>query len=88
MILRALGALAFVLGLLVAVAYALRRWGGAIPGLSMHGGTGAARRLTVVETLALSPRTRLLLVRRDGVEHLIAVGPDGVMTVEGSIRNG
>ncbi len=79
--LRALGALALVLALLLGAAYALRRWGGAIPGLALPT-AGTTRRLGVVETLTLSPRARLMIVKRDGTEHLILLGPDNAQVIE------
>ena len=43
------------------------------------------RRLAVVETLMLGPKQRLILVRRDNVEHLVLSGPDGATVVEQNI---
>jgi flagellar protein FliO/FliZ len=74
-------ALAFllVLGLIALCAWALRRFG--------LGGTirpVRGRRLAVIESLALDPRHRLVLVRRDDREHLILLGT-GETVVESSI---
>lgn len=64
-------ALAFllVIGLIALCAWALRRFGlgGAIRPVR-------GRRLAVIESLALDPRHRLVLVRRDDREHLILIG--------------
>lgn len=78
--LRFLAALAAVLALLLAGAWCLRRFGPGT-GLVPRGG----RRLAVVESLSLDPRRRLLLVRRDGVEHLLLLGPGGECVVERGI---
>jgi flagellar protein FliO/FliZ len=43
------------------------------------------RRLAVVETLMLGPKQRLLIVRRDNVEHLVLSGPDGASVIEANI---
>jgi len=43
------------------------------------------RRLAVVETLALGPKQRLLIIRRDNVEHLVLSGPDGATVIEQNI---
>jgi flagellar protein FliO/FliZ len=43
------------------------------------------RRLAVVETLVLGPKQRLLIIRRDDVEHLVLSGPDGASVVENNI---
>jgi flagellar protein FliO/FliZ len=33
----------------------------------------------------VSPRQRLALVRRDDVEHLVLIGPDGASVIEAGI---
>jgi flagellar protein FliO/FliZ len=43
------------------------------------------RRLAVVETLVLGPKQRLLIIRRDNVEHLVLSGPDGASLIEAGI---
>jgi flagellar protein FliO/FliZ len=43
------------------------------------------KRLSVVETLMIGPRHKLFLLRRDGVEHLLLVGPNGANVVESGI---
>jgi flagellar protein FliO/FliZ len=43
------------------------------------------RRLAVVESLILGPKQRLLLIRRDNVEHLVLTGPDGADVIETGI---
>jgi hypothetical protein len=43
---------------------------------------GAARRLTVVESLMLDPRRRLVLIRADGREHLLLLGATSETVVE------
>jgi flagellar protein FliO/FliZ len=43
------------------------------------------RRLAVVETLMLGPRQRLMIVRRDNVEHLVLSSPDGATVLEANI---
>lgn len=77
---RYLGALALVLGLVGAAGLAARRFG-----LSNIVKPAATRRLAVVETLMVGPRQRLLIVRRDGTEHLLLCGPDGTTVVESGI---
>lgn len=77
-------ALIFVLGLIGLAALMLRRFG---PGaLSLPRNRAGARRLSVVEALPIDPRRRLLLVRRDGVEHLLLLGPNGDRIVESDIE--
>jgi flagellar protein FliO/FliZ len=45
----------------------------------------ADRRLAVVESLMIGPKQRLLIVRRDNVEHLVLSGPDGASVIEAHI---
>ena len=45
----------------------------------------AARRLRIVESLAVDSRRRLLLVRRDSVEHLILLGSGPDLLIESGI---
>jgi flagellar protein FliO/FliZ len=77
---RYLGALFMVLALVGIAGLVARRWG--LPGIAK---AGALRRLSVVESLMLSPRERLLIIRRDNVEHLISLGPDGARVIETGI---
>lgn len=77
-------ALIFVLGLIGFAALMLRRFG---PGaLTMPRNRTGTRRLAIIETLPVDPRRRLLLVRRDGVEHLLLLGPNGDRLVESDIE--
>jgi flagellar protein FliO/FliZ len=77
---RYIGALILVLGLVGAAGLAARRFG--LGGLVKP---TATRRLAVVESLMIGPRQRLLIVRRDGVEHLVLSGPDGTSVLESGI---
>ena len=77
---RYLGALLLVLGLLGAAALGTRRFG--LPGIVKGAST---RRLALVETLMIGPRHKLFLLRRDGVEHLVLMGPQGASVVETGI---
>ncbi|HLO78138.1 MAG TPA: flagellar biosynthetic protein FliO [Magnetospirillum sp.] len=79
--LRFIASLVLVLGLMVAVLWALRRFN--IGGMVAR--PGARRRLAVVETMAVDSRRRLLLVRRDGVEHLVLIGGPQDLVVERGI---
>lgn len=71
-------ALVFVLALIGLAAFAARRLGlghAALP-------TGRRRRLGIVEVLPLDGRRRLVLLRRDAVEHLVILGPSSETVVE------
>lgn len=73
MYLKVIFAFAFVVALMFAFSWLLRRLGLATPGLNV----GSKRRLKVIEYLPIDTRRRLLLVRRDDREHLIVIGGQG-----------
>lgn len=76
--LRFVGALILVLGLMLALLWALRRFG--LGGMVAR--PGGRRRLSVVETMALDGRRRLVLVKRDDCEHLLMIGGPNDIVVE------
>ncbi len=80
--LRFIAALILVLGLIVAAAWALRRYGLQM-GRSLAAGGRGGRRLAVVEMLGLDAKRRLVLVRRDDREFLLLLGPAGDLVVDG-----
>lgn len=73
--------LAVVIGLIFLAGAAFRRYGGAAHGFARSD----ERRLAVVETLSLDQKRRLILIRRDGVEHLVLVGGGQDLVVEAEI---
>lgn len=73
---RALFALIATLALIAGAAYAARRLG-----MLQPNAPGALRRLKITETLMIDPRRRLVLVRLDGREHLLLLGPGGDIVV-------
>ncbi len=79
-ILRYFGALLLVLAMVGGAGLLARRFG--VPGVTKAAGI---KRLAVVETLMIGPRQRLLILRRDNVEHLVLSGPDGVSVIENGI---
>jgi flagellar protein FliO/FliZ len=83
---RYFGALLLVAALLGLAWLAARKYGGTgFPGLAGFMAPSTQRRLAVVETMMMGPRHKLFLLRRDGVEHLIVVGPEGTSVVENGI---
>ncbi|WP_443749725.1 FliO/MopB family protein [Asticcacaulis solisilvae] len=70
--LKAVFALAFVLGLILALAYVLKRYAPQL--MAKMSAKRGLRRLEVVETLVLDPARRLVLVRLDDEERLILLG--------------
>lgn len=79
--LRVILSLTLVVGLMLLVLWALRRFN--VGGIVAR--PGARRRVTMVETTALDSRRRLILVRRDGVEHLLMIGGTHDLVVESGI---
>jgi flagellar protein FliO/FliZ len=74
--------LILVLGLIIGLAWLVRRFGLAGP-LAIP--AGRQRRLKLVEVLTLDARRRLVLVRRDEVEHLLLLGTNEAIVVERGI---
>lgn len=75
-------ALLFVLALVGIIALIARR-SGLAPRFAA--GRGKIRRLSLVEVMPLDNRRRLVLVRRDGVEHLLLLGPERATVIETGI---
>ena len=76
---RFLAALALVLALIAACAWAARRFG---LGGSLPSSKGASARLAVVEVKVLDSRRKLVLLRRDDAEHLLLLGPNQDLLIE------
>lgn len=76
-------AFVFVLGLIGLSALAARRFGGKLmlPVSTKEG------RVRVVEACPVGPRHRLVLIRRDNVEHLLLLGPETSLVVEQGIES-
>jgi flagellar protein FliO/FliZ len=81
-LLRYFGALLLVLAMVGGAGLLARRFG--VPGVTKAAGI---KRLAVVETLMVGPRQRLLILRRDNVEHLILSGPEGATVIENGIAS-
>lgn len=77
-------ALMLVLAMIFVVMWLLKRIG--MAGVAAGGPKGRRRRLSVVEAVALDTRRRLVLVRRDGVEHLLLLGASSDLVVESGIK--
>lgn len=71
-ILKAVFALAIVLGLILMLAYVLKRYAPQL--MAQLQAKRGEKRLQVVETLVLDPARRLVLVRLDNEERLILLG--------------
>lgn len=75
-------ALLFVLALIGVLGAIARRLG--FGGIRAVGGA-SARRITIAEVRPLDAKRKLVLVRRDQVEHLIIIGPTGETVIERGI---
>ena len=73
-----------VIGLIAAAYWVVRRFAGfRIGGI----GRGRVPRLAVVDAVAIDNRRRLVLIRRDNVEHLLLIGgPSDVVVEPGIVR--
>lgn len=72
---RSFAALIATLALILAAAWGARRLG------MLQAGPNAPRRLKISESLMIDPRRRLVIVRCDGREHLLLLGPAGDVVV-------
>lgn len=79
---RFLFALIFVLALIALVAVIARKMGF---GYRLPSRGRRSRRLAVVEIMPLDARRRLALIRRDSVEHLVLLGINSDLLLEGGI---
>ncbi|QJU57412.1 hypothetical protein HL653_06050 [Sphingomonas sp. AP4-R1] len=78
-LLRMLGTLALLLGALWGALWAVRRYDLRLPGRT---GGGPARRLQLVDRLAIDARRSILLIRRDSTEHLVLLSADHALLLE------
>jgi flagellar biogenesis protein FliO len=74
--------LVVVLLLIAVVVWLVRRYSG---GAFISGGRGRLPRLAIVDAMAVDGRRRLVLVRRDNVEHLLLIGGPSDIVVEPTI---
>src|ERR1700728_3921647 len=72
-----------VLGLMAALAWGLRRFAGNRLGANTN--RGRMPRLAVIDAAAVDGRRRLVLVRRDNIEHLLMIGGPTDIVVEPNI---
>jgi len=80
---RFLFGLIFVLMLIVGLAWAARRFG-LMPG-SVRMTPGRNKRLSIVEVAGIDAKRRMVLVRRDDVEHLLLLGATSETVIERAI---
>ena len=76
-------ALVLVLALIGGLAWAARRFGF---GGQLTPNRGKSPRLSVVEVRVLDSRRKLVLLRRDGCERLVLLGPNQDLLLESAIQ--
>jgi len=74
-----------VLALIPTSIWLFRRLAGERLGLGSAGGRGRQVRLAVIEDVEITGRRRLILIRRDNVEHLLMIGGPTDVVVEPNI---
>ncbi|MEA2927878.1 MAG: flagellar protein FliO/FliZ [Hyphomicrobiales bacterium] len=85
LIVRFVVAFVIVLGLIALTFWLIRRFGGTRVGTATA--RGRAPRLAVVDAAPVDGRRRLVLVRRDNVEHLLMIGgPTDIVVEENIVR--
>src|SRR3954447_15077340 len=83
LLVRFVVAFVIVLALIGITFWLIRRFGGARVGSAAQ--RGRAPRLAVIDAAAVDGRRRLVLVRRDNIEHLIMIGGPSDIVVETNI---
>ncbi|MFC0686501.1 flagellar biosynthetic protein FliO [Novosphingobium clariflavum] len=87
-VLRTLGALAVVLGLLVGALWVVRRYDLRMPQKWLArlgdrlGDRTAVRRLELVERLAIDPRRSVVMIRSDNKDISLLIAPEGVVLLD------
>ncbi len=78
----AAGGVAVALLVLVAILWLVRN---RAPSPFVRGGKGRQQRLQVLDAAAIDARRRIVLIRRDGVEHLVMIGGPTDIVIESGI---
>ncbi len=76
-LIKMMGALAFVLGGMVGMLWAVRRTN-LVPGGSKR---ATYNRMEVVERLSIDQKRSAVLIRLDNLEHLVVLSPEGALNV-------
>lgn len=87
-IVQMIGALLVVVVLIVLFAWAMRRFGGGGRQPAARRGERPTQRLAVVDAAHVDGQRRLVLVRRDDVEHLVMIGGPNDVLIEPRIVRG
>ncbi|MCF8474270.1 MAG: flagellar biosynthetic protein FliO [Emcibacter sp.] len=79
-------ALLFVLALILLFAYGAKRFG-LMARVTVNSTKTRHKRLDIVEILTVDARRKLILIRRDDVEHLILSGAENDVVIEQNIKS-
>ncbi|MTI11242.1 flagellar biosynthetic protein FliO [Curvivirga aplysinae] len=80
--LRMIVALIFVLSLILLALFLARKYG---KGWGFQHTPLTKRRLQIIESLPVGPKQRMMIVRRDDVEHVLVIGQETAVLVEKDI---
>ena len=76
-------ALVFVLGLIGGFAILAKRAGLGNRGPIIR---GKSKRLSIIESMSLDPKRRVLIIRRDNTEHLVLIGSQNEQIIEAGLE--
>lgn len=76
----------FVLGLLGLFAVCLKYYGKKTFGQKFFAANQGAGRLTIIETKYVDNKSKLVLIKRDDIEHLLLVGDGNTTIIESGIK--
>lgn len=79
--------LLFVIALILGLALVVKKFAMPNSGRSTLFRKSSDRRLEVLDILAIDHKTRLVLLRRDDVNHLIMMGANGDLIIESGIKH-
>lgn len=78
-------ALLFVLALILLIAYGAKKFG-LMARVTVNSAKTRNKRLNIVEILPIDARRKLMLIRRDDVEHLVMLGTERDLVIERDIK--
>ena len=78
-------ALLFVIALIVLFAYGAKKYG-LMARVTINSNKTKDKRLNIVEILPVDARRKLMLIRRDNVEHLVMLGLEKDTVIEQNIK--
>ncbi|MDX1737521.1 MAG: flagellar biosynthetic protein FliO [Alphaproteobacteria bacterium] len=83
-LLRMIIALVFVLSLIFGILVLIKRYGKNW-GWNFNNFAGTSRRLEIKESLPVGPKQRIMIIRRDNQEHVLAIDSEKISVLEKNI---